>query len=141
MRRFVLFHAKRHPRDMSATEIKVFLSHLAIAGKVSASIRNPAKSALRFLYRQVLKIDETWLTDIAAVRKGKRLPGVLTVAEVQAAPCSRASSNGGSINSSSIVGLLRLAMGSSSDRAFQSRRDPLQAWATSLGQRLTEMYL
>ena len=60
----------------------MFLSHLVIAGKVSASIRNPAKSALRFLYRQVLKIDELWLTDVASVRQGKRLPGVLTVAEV-----------------------------------------------------------
>ena len=48
----------RHPRDMGATEIEVFLTHLAMAGKVLASIRNPAKSALRFLYRQVLEIDE-----------------------------------------------------------------------------------
>ncbi|MGK2871214.1 MAG: hypothetical protein ACSLFL_03045 [Alphaproteobacteria bacterium] len=43
---------------MCATEIEAFVSHLVIAGKVSASIRNPAKSAPRFLYRQVLKIDE-----------------------------------------------------------------------------------
>ena len=67
---------------MSATEIKVFLSHLAIAGKVSVSIRNQAKSALQFLYRQVLKIDEPWQTDLAAVRQDKHLPVVLTVAEV-----------------------------------------------------------
>jgi len=71
----------------------------------------------RFLYRQMLKIDKPWLTDVAAARQGKRLPGVLMVAEVRAALCSRPSSNG-SISSSSIVGLLRLAMGSSSDRAF-----------------------
>ena len=100
----------------------MFLTHLAIAGKVLASIRNPAKSALRFLYRQVIRIDESWLTDLESVREGKRLPGVLTVAEVQAVPCSHISSNG-SISSSSIVGLLHLAMGSSLDRAFQSRRD------------------
>ena len=67
---------------MGATEIEVFLSHLAIAGKVSASIRNPAKSALRFLYRQVLKIDEPWLTDVAAAAAGQAFAGVLTVAEV-----------------------------------------------------------
>ncbi len=67
---------------MGATEIEVFLSHLAIAGKVSASIRNQAKSALQFLYRQVLKIDEPWQTDLAAVRQDKHLPVVLTVAEV-----------------------------------------------------------
>ena len=77
-----LVHVRRHPRDMGATEIEVFLSHLAIADKVSASIRNPAKSAPRFLYRQVLRIDELWLTVIASVRQGKRLPVVLTVAEV-----------------------------------------------------------
>ena len=59
---------------MGATEIEVFLTHLAIVGKVSASIRNPAKSALRFLYRQVLKINEPWLTDAASARQGKRLP-------------------------------------------------------------------
>ncbi|MGK2849252.1 MAG: phage integrase N-terminal SAM-like domain-containing protein [Minisyncoccota bacterium] len=44
-----LVHARRHSRDMGATEIKVFLTHLSIAGKVSASTRNPAKSALQFL--------------------------------------------------------------------------------------------
>jgi hypothetical protein len=48
---------------MGAPEIEVFLTHLAIAGEVSASPPNPAKSVLRFLYRQVLKIDESWLTD------------------------------------------------------------------------------
>ncbi|MES1994432.1 MAG: phage integrase N-terminal SAM-like domain-containing protein [Pseudomonadota bacterium] len=47
VRRFVLFHAKRHSRDMGAMEIKVFLSHLAIVDKASASIQNPAKRALR----------------------------------------------------------------------------------------------
>ena len=82
-------HVRRHPRDMGATEIEAFLSHLAIVGKVLASIRNPVKSSLRFLYRQVLEIYELWLTDIASERQGKRLPGVLTVAEVQAALCSR----------------------------------------------------
>ncbi|MGB5146355.1 MAG: integron integrase [Porticoccaceae bacterium] len=84
VRRFVLFHAKRHPRDMGATEIEAFLTHLAVAGKVSASTQNQAKSALLFLYRQVLGIDLPWLTDVASARQGKRLPVVLTVAEVQA---------------------------------------------------------
>ena len=79
-----LVHVRRHPRDMGATEIEVFLTHLAIADKVSASIRNPAKRALQFLYRQVLKITEPWLTDVASVRQGKRLPGMRTVAEVWA---------------------------------------------------------
>ena len=63
---------------MGASEIKAFLTHLAIAGKMSASTRNPAKSAARFLYRQVFEIDEPWLADVTSVRQGKRLPGVLT---------------------------------------------------------------
>lgn len=84
IRRFVLFHAKRHPRAMGATEIEAFLTHLAVVGKVSASTQNQAKSALLFLYRQVLGIDLPWLTDVASARQGKRLPVVLTVAEVQA---------------------------------------------------------
>lgn len=84
VRRFVLFHAKRHPRDMGAAEIEAFLTHLAVVGKVSASTQNQAKSALLFLYREVLGIDLPWLTDVASARQGKRLPVVLTVAEVQA---------------------------------------------------------
>lgn len=67
---------------MGATEIKAFPTHLALAGKVSASIRNHAKSAPRFLYRRALKIDEPWLTDVEAARQGKRLPVVLTVAQM-----------------------------------------------------------
>jgi len=63
-----LVHVWRHPRDMGATEIEVPLTHLAIAGKMSASTRNPAKSALQFLYRQVLEINEPWLTNAASVR-------------------------------------------------------------------------
>jgi hypothetical protein len=47
-RRFVLFHAKRHPREMGATEIEAFLTHLVVVGKVSASTRNPAKRRCHF---------------------------------------------------------------------------------------------
>ena len=63
---------------MCATETKAFLTHLAIVDKVSASTRNPEKRALRFFYRQALEIDEPWMTDVASMRQGKRLPEVLT---------------------------------------------------------------
>jgi len=56
VRWFVLFHAKRHPRDMGATKIGVFLTHLVIAGKVSASIRNSAKRALQFFIGRCLRL-------------------------------------------------------------------------------------
>jgi hypothetical protein len=72
---------------MSATEIKVFLTHLAIADKESASIRNPAKSALRFLYRQVFEIYELWLTDVAGARQGKRFSGAAGGGGVESLAC------------------------------------------------------
>ena len=78
VRWFVLIHVRRHPRDMGATETKAFLTHLAVAGKESASIRNPAIERTAIFYRQVLEIDEPRLTDVASVRQGKRLPGLLT---------------------------------------------------------------
>ena len=55
IRRFVFFHAKRHPRDMGEIEVRAFLSNLATAHKVSASTQNQAFSALLFLYREVLE--------------------------------------------------------------------------------------
>lgn len=63
---------------MGATEIKLFLTHLAIAGKESASTRNRLRGRWD-LYRQVLEINELWLTDATAARRGKRLPGLLTM--------------------------------------------------------------
>ena len=53
-RRFILFHGKRHPRDLGAGEVESFLTHLAVNGRVSASTQNQAKSALLFLYKEVL---------------------------------------------------------------------------------------
>ena len=59
IRRFILFHHKQHPREMAETEIRQFLSHLAIDTKVSASTQTVALNALLFLYRDVLKTDRT----------------------------------------------------------------------------------
>ena len=52
-RRYILFHHKRHPRDMGAAEVEQFLTHLAVQGRVSASTQNQALNALLFLYQQV----------------------------------------------------------------------------------------
>ena len=57
IRRFILFHGKRHPADMGANEVTRFLSHLATAGRVSASTQNQALSALLFLYRDMLQLE------------------------------------------------------------------------------------
>lgn len=83
-RRFILFHRKRHPAEMGAIEIKAFLSHLAVDRQVSASTQNQAKSALLFLYREVLKVELPWLDEIVVARSAKRLPVVLTQVEARA---------------------------------------------------------
>src|SRR6266536_105058 len=56
IRRFIIYHRKRHPREMGVDEIRQYLSHLATDGKVAASTQNVALCALLFLYRQVLQL-------------------------------------------------------------------------------------
>lgn len=84
IKRFVLYFGKRHPRDLGAAEVEQFLTHLAVNGKVAASTQNQAKSALLFLYKQVLVMDLPWLENVEQARTPKRLPVVLTRDEVQA---------------------------------------------------------
>ena len=81
IKRFVLFHKKHHPADMGVGEVEQFLTHLAVEGKVSASTQNQAKSALLFLYRDVLAIELPWLDKVAKAKSGKHLPVVLTMTE------------------------------------------------------------
>lgn len=79
--RFIRFHQKRHPRDMGAAEIELFLSDLAVQGQVSASTQNQAFNALLFLYQQVLGIELPRL-DAVRAKRPKRLPVVLSAEEV-----------------------------------------------------------
>jgi site-specific recombinase XerD len=69
---------------MGAQDVEAFLTHLAVAGKVAATTQNQAKSALLFLYREVLEIQLLWLNNVTQAKAPKRLPVVLTVSEVQA---------------------------------------------------------
>ena len=84
IKRFILFHGKRHPETMGAPEVEAFLTHLAVKGKVSASTQNQAKSALLFLYREVLGQELPWLDNVTQAKIPERLPVVLTVAESRA---------------------------------------------------------
>lgn len=84
IRRFILFHGKRHPGQMGAQEVEAFLTHLAVQGKVSASTQNQAKSALLFLYKEVLGEELPWLSNIETAKSPQRLPVVLTREEVAA---------------------------------------------------------
>lgn len=83
VRRFILFHHKRHPAEMGAGEVKEFLSWLASARDVSSSTQNQAKSALLFLYREVLHIELPWLDEVIAAKASRRLPVVLTQTEAR----------------------------------------------------------
>ena len=82
IRRFILHFGKRHPRELGAAEVEAFLTHLAVAGNVAASTQNQAKSALLFLYREVLEAELSWLDNVERAKAPKRLPVVLTREEV-----------------------------------------------------------
>jgi integron integrase len=83
IKRYIYFHDKTHPKDLGAQDVEAFLTHLAVAGRVSASTQNQAKSAILFLYREVLEIQLPWLDNVTQAKAPKKLPVVLTVAEVQ----------------------------------------------------------
>lgn len=83
IKRYIWHHGKRHPKDMGTAEVEEFLTHLAVARNVSASTQNQAKSALLFLYKEVLELKLPWLDNVTQAKAPKRLPVVLTQAEVQ----------------------------------------------------------
>ncbi|MDD2934815.1 MAG: integron integrase [Methylotenera sp.] len=82
IKRFVIFHNKRHPREMGVKEVEAFLTHLATVGNVSASTQNQALSALLFLYREIFEFNLPWLDQVVRAKKPQRLPVVLSKAEV-----------------------------------------------------------
>ena len=84
IRRFILFHGKRHPDTMGEKEVTGFLNALAVRRQVSASTQNQALSALLFLYQEVLGHDLQWLRDVVRAKRPERLPVVLTRDEVRA---------------------------------------------------------
>src|ERR1700731_131698 len=82
IKRFILFHNKRHPREMAEMEVTQFLTHLARDRNVAASTQNQALSALLFLYKEVLKQEIGWLEGVQRAKRPARLPVVLTRDEV-----------------------------------------------------------
>jgi integron integrase len=79
IKRFILFHDKRHPVEMDIAEIEAFLTHLAVEKNVAASTQNQALCALLFLYNEVLEKDlNPDVIDAVRAKKPKRLPVVLT---------------------------------------------------------------
>jgi integron integrase len=84
IRRFILFHQKRHPAEMGKPEIEQFLTALAVKRNVAASTQNQALAAILFLYKDVLECDPGWLDDVVRAKRPQRLPTVLTRGEVEA---------------------------------------------------------
>lgn len=82
IKRFILFHRKRHPKEMGAFEIRQFLSHLAVIGRVAASTQNQALCVLLFLYRDVLAIELPYVEGIERAKRPARVPAVFTRQEV-----------------------------------------------------------
>jgi hypothetical protein len=77
IRRHILFHNKRHPKEMGVPEIEVFLTHLAVSEKVAASTQNQALSALLLLYQLVLKLPLDDSINAVRAKRSKYLPTVL----------------------------------------------------------------
>ena len=84
IRQYILFHRKRHPAEMGATEVAAFLSHLATARNVAASTQNQALAAILFLYKGVLGQELPWLDGVIRAKTPARVPVVLTGREAQA---------------------------------------------------------
>jgi integron integrase len=82
IKRFIHFHGKRHPAELGAPEVEGFLTHLAVARNVSAATQNQAKSALLFVYKEVLGVELPWLREVTKAKLPTRVPVVLTRDEV-----------------------------------------------------------
>ena len=82
IKKYILFHHKRHPGEMGSAEMEQFLNYLAVQKGVAASTQNQALSALVFLYREVLRQDFDWMQNLERAKKPARLPVVLTEIEV-----------------------------------------------------------
>src|SRR4051812_19776362 len=84
IRRYILFHKKKHPSEMGEENIAAFLSHLAIDNHVAAATQNQAFSALLFLYQHVLEKKLEFISGVERVRRPPKLPVVFTRIEARA---------------------------------------------------------
>jgi integron integrase len=84
VRRFIIFHNRRHPASMGGAEVEAFLSHLATERHVAAATQGQALAAVLFLYKAVLGTELPWLENVVRAKRPLRLPVVLTPAEARA---------------------------------------------------------
>ena len=83
IRRYIIFHGKRHPGELGSEHLSTFLSHLAVRGNVAASTQNQALNAILFLYREVLRQKLPWVDEVHRAKRPQHLPVVLTNAEIK----------------------------------------------------------
>jgi len=83
VKRFILFHKKRHPEEMGKLEVEAFLSYLATDKHVAASTQNQALSAILFLYKKVLNIEIDWIDNVVRAKRPKYLPVILSPDELK----------------------------------------------------------
>ncbi|MHB1141998.1 MAG: integron integrase [Sulfuricaulis sp.] len=83
IKRFILFHGKRHPLEMGEQEITAFLTHLAVDKHVSPSTQNQALAAILFLYKEVLARELDWMEDIVRAKRTERIPEVMSPEQVR----------------------------------------------------------
>jgi integron integrase len=82
IKRYILFHGKRHPREIGGAEIEAFLTHLAVKENVAASTQNQALNAILFLYKEVLRQELDLRVDAVRAKRSRYIPTVLTKEEV-----------------------------------------------------------
>jgi len=82
IKRYILFHGKRHPEEMGEAEVAAFLSYLATKRNVAANTQNQALNALVFLYKSVLERPLEHIGGVVRAKKPARLPFVLSEKEV-----------------------------------------------------------
>lgn len=78
IKRFIVHHGKRNPKNMGSAEVEAFLTSLAVTRNVAASTQNQALAAILFLYKEVLGVELAWLEDVSRAKKPRRLPAVLS---------------------------------------------------------------
>jgi integron integrase len=83
IRRYVMYHGRRHPRDMGPVEVQAFLSDLAVSRGVAAATQNQALAAICFLYEHVLNAPLVRVEGIVPAKRAQRLPVVLSLGEVR----------------------------------------------------------
>ncbi|SIR37256.1 integron integrase [Aromatoleum tolulyticum] len=83
IKRYIIHHGRRHPKDMGKREVEAFLTSLAVERDVSAATQGQALSAILFLYREVLEEPLPWLDEVTRAKRPARLPSVMSREEVQ----------------------------------------------------------